>query len=90
MINLPEKSSLKRMLWFIGFITLYLSTSFVASIVLLFFFEVPATNKEILVYMLGQLSGLATSCVVFWVGTTHSSGQKTDLLAKAPPVKENA
>lgn len=82
------KPSVKRMLWFIGSLTVYLVLSFMASIVLLYFFEIPASNRETLVYMLGQLSGLTTACVMFWVGTTHGSGQKTDLLAKAEPVKE--
>lgn len=83
-----ERPSVKRMLWFIGVLTVLLVASFLVAVVLLYFFEIPATNRETLVYMLGQLSGLTTACVMFWVGTTHGSGQKTDLLAKAEPVKE--
>ncbi|MDH5738711.1 MAG: hypothetical protein OEY77_00130 [Nitrospira sp.] len=85
---LTDKPSVKRMLWFIGVLTVAMTVSFMASVVMLYLFEIPAGNKETLVYMLGQLSGLTTACVMFWVGTTHSSGQKTDLLAKAQPVKE--
>ena len=83
-----DKPSPKRMLWFVGALTVYMSVSFLVSVVLLYFFEIPPGNKETLVYMLGQLSGFTSACVLFWVGTTHASGQKTDLLAKAQPVKE--
>lgn len=86
--GLSGMPSPKRMLWFIGILTVSMTVSFMTSIVLLYKFEIPAGNKETLVYMLGQLSGLTTACVMYWVGTTNSSGQKTDLLAKAQPVKE--
>jgi hypothetical protein len=76
------------MLWFVGVLTVSMTVSFMASIVLLYLFEIPAGNKETLVYMLGQLSGLTTACVMFWVGTTNMSGQKTDLLAKAEPIRD--
>lgn len=75
-----------RMIYFIGLMTVSLMVSFVLSIVLLYFFEIPTTNKETLVYMLGQLSGFTNACVLFWVGTTHQSGQKTELIAKAQPI----
>lgn len=76
------------MIYFVGVLTVSMVISFVVSLVLLFFFEIPLGNRETLVYMLGQLSGLTSACVLFWVGTTHQSGQKTALLAKAEPVKE--
>lgn len=78
----------QRMIYFVGFLTLWLVVSFLFSVALLYFFEIPTANRETLVYMLGQLSGLTSACVLFWVGTTHSSGQKTALLAKAEPIKE--
>ena len=83
-----DKPNAKRIPWFVGALTVYMSVSFLVSVVLLYFFEIPPGNKETLVYMLGQLSGFTSACVLFWVGTTHASGQKTDLLAKAQPVKE--
>ena len=77
-----------RMIYFIGVLTVSMAVSFIVSIVLLYFFEIPANNEQTLVYMLGQLSGMVNACVLFWVGTTHQSGQKTELLAKAEPIKE--
>ncbi|MDH5666546.1 MAG: hypothetical protein OEY86_00865 [Nitrospira sp.] len=84
----PQKPSVKRMLWFVGALTVALLASFVASSALLFFFEIPPGNRETLVYMLGQLSGFTSACILFWVGTTHQGGLKTELLSKAGPVKE--
>lgn len=79
-----------RMIYFVAVLTISMCASFLVSLVLLYFFEVPQPNKEVLVYMLGQLSGLTSSCVLYWVATTHSSGQKTELLAKAQPIKDGA
>lgn len=83
-----SKPSPKRMVWFVGAMTVWWSVSFLASVTLLHFFAIPTGNKEILVYMLGQLSGLTTSFALFWVGTTHQGGLKTEMIAKAEPIKE--
>lgn len=90
MINGPDnnKPRIRVVLLFIGALTVSMVVSFMVSIALLYFFEIPAGNKEILVYMLGQLSGFTSACVLFWVGTTQQSGEKTSLIAKAGPVKE--
>lgn len=87
-VEVKEKPIPPRMIYFVAVLTVAMCTSFLISLVLLYFFEVPPTNKEVLVYMLGQLSGLTSSCVLYWVATTHASGQKTELLAKAQPIKE--
>lgn len=76
-----------RMIYFVGVLTVSMVVSFLISIVLLYLFEIPPANRETLVYMLGQLSGLTSACVLFWVGTTHQSGQQTELIAKAQPVE---
>lgn len=86
--ELVEPKRSLSMLHFICIMTGSLLVSFLISLVLLYFFEIPAANRETLVYMLGQLSGFTSACVLFWVGTTHASGVKTELLSKAEPVKE--
>lgn len=44
-------------------------------------------DSQALLIMLGSL-GTAWGCVVsFWFGTTHSSGEKTQLLAQSTPMK---
>lgn len=45
----------------------------------LFFVPVPQDNKDILVYMVGQVVTLWASSVAYWVGTTRSSQEKTRL-----------
>lgn len=65
-------------------LTCFVVGAFTATLVLLLKFDVPATNRDIVVYMIGQLSGGFTSALAFWLGTTRDSGRKTELLAAAP------
>lgn len=82
-----QPTQFPRMVYFIATLTISMVASFLISIVLLYFFAIPPSNRETLVYMLGQLSGLTSGCVLFWVNSNHQSGIKTDLLSKAEPVK---
>lgn len=68
-------------------LTCFVVGAFTATLVLLLKFDVPATNRDIVVYMIGQLSGGFTSALAFWLGTTRHSENKTELLAKAPAIK---
>jgi hypothetical protein len=60
---------------------------FTAILILLFNQEVPLSNRDIVVYMVGQLSGFTGAVVAFWFGTTRESAKKTEMLAKAEPGK---
>lgn len=53
----------------------------------LFFYPIPAENRDIIVYMCGQLAAAFGACLAFWVGTTRNSEDKTHLLAQAQPVR---
>lgn len=44
---------------------------------------VPADNHDLIVFMLGQLSGFVGGVVAFHYGTSAGSQRKTDLLAQA-------
>lgn len=68
-------------------LTCFVVGAFTATLILLLKFDVPTTNRDIVVYMIGQLSGGFTSALAFWLGTTRESGRKTELLAQAPAVK---
>lgn len=68
-------------------LTCFVVGAFTATLILLLKFDVPATNRDIVVYMIGQLSGGFTSALAFWLGTTRDSGRKTELLAQAPSAK---
>ena len=73
---------------FIGILTMILISGFMAVMASLFFHEIPPGNRETFVYMAGQLSGFAGASIVYFYGTTHGSARKTEILAKAEPVKE--
>lgn len=68
-------------------LTWFLIGSFVGTLAALFLLPVPAENRDIVVYMAGQLSGFAAAAVAFWLGTTRNSESKTNLLAQAQPIR---
>lgn len=62
---------------------------FEAALATLFWREIPPANEQLLTYMLGQLSGFAAAAVAFYVGTSKSSADKSDVIATMAG-KENA
>ena len=48
----------------------------------LFIWAVPGDNKDIVVYITGQVSGILTSCVTYWVGSTRASANKDSLIRR--------
>jgi hypothetical protein len=66
-------------------LTCFVVGAFTTTLILLLKFDVPQTNRDIVVYMIGQLSGGFTSALAFWLGTTRDSSRKTELLAQAQP-----
>ena len=44
---------------------------------------VPAENKDMAVYLLGQIAGLFTGAVSYWIGTSRSSYNKDQALMGA-------
>lgn len=68
-------------------ITAGVLSSFAGTLVALLFVPIPDANRDLIIYMIGQLSGFAGSAVAFWLGTTRQSEEKTRMLAAAPAVK---
>lgn len=68
-------------------ITAGILSGFAGTLVVMFFVPIPVANRDMIIYMVGQLSGFAGSAVAFWLGTTRGSEDKTRMLAQAPPVK---
>lgn len=68
-------------------LTCFVVGAFTATLILLLKFDVPTTNRDIVVYMIGQLSGGFTSALAFWLGTTRDSARKTEILAQSAPAK---
>lgn len=60
---------------------------FLITLAALFFLPIPAENRDLVVYMCGQLAAAFTACLAFWVGTTRSSETKTSMLAMAQPIR---
>lgn len=67
-------------------LTCFVVGAFTATLMLLMKVEVPMSNRDIVLIMIGQLSGGFTSALAFWLGTTRDSARKTDLLAQATPL----
>jgi hypothetical protein len=56
--------------------------------VLFYMMYAPGNTSDALLVMLGSLGTAWTSSVAFWFGSTSSSQQKTNLLARAPAINE--
>ena len=67
--------------WMPSAITMVMCAMFGAIIGALFIWAIPGENKDIVVYMAGQVSGILTSCVTYWVGSTRASANK-DMMRK--------
>ena len=67
--------------WMPSAITLLMCAMFGCIVGALFIWAIPGDNKDIVVYMAGQVSGLLASCVVYWVGSTRASANK-DMMRK--------
>ncbi len=73
--------------WVPAVLTFVLMTAFNLALFALFKYAVPEGNRDIVVYMIGQLSGFLAAAVAYWLGTTRNSQTKTELLARAEPIK---
>ena len=68
--------------WMPSVLTLSLMVMFGMIIGALFIWAVPGDNKDIVVYITGQVSGILTSCVTYWVGSTRASANKDSLIRR--------
>lgn len=68
-------------------LTCFVGLAFVLTLFVLFWVPIPTDNRDIIVYMCGQLAAAFAACLAFWVGTTRQSENKTSLLAQAQPLK---
>lgn len=64
-----------------AFLTSCVSAAFFVVLVVLFKIPIPLENRDLVVYMCGQLAAAFTACLAFWVGTTRASEDKTIMLA---------
>lgn len=59
------------------------SLAFVFAFPVLFFKAIPTENKDLVTYMLGQLSGIVLTIIAFHFSSTVGGEKKTDALADA-------
>ncbi len=66
----------------------WVAGSFIGSLAALYIFPIPPANKDLIVFMLGQLSGFMGAVMAFNFGTTKGSVEKTQMLADrgVPPL----
>lgn len=63
----------------------FIAGSFASSLAALYLLPIPAANKDLIVFMLGQLSGFMGAVMAFHFGTSKGSVDKTQLLAGSRP-----
>lgn len=68
-------------------ITIVVALAFFAVLGALFAVPIPVANRDMIIYMCGQLAMAFAACLAFWVGTTRQSEDKTHMLAQSAPVK---
>lgn len=62
--------------WMPSVITITLMAMFAAAFNALLFMVLPDGNRDMVNFMLGQLSGWLSGAVVYWVGSTRASANK--------------
>lgn len=65
-----------------GALAIVLLMSFQLALAALFRWQVPETNRDMVIYMLGQLSGMVTTALAFYFATTKSSHEKDKVIAE--------
>jgi len=68
--------------WMPSVLTLSLMVMFACAFNALLFMVLPDGNRDMVNFMLGQLSGWLSGAVVYWVGSTRASANKDSLLRR--------
>lgn len=63
-----------------GGLAILLLLSFQLCLAALFKFQVPESNRDMVIYMLGQLSGMVTTALAFYFATSKSSSDKNAVM----------
>lgn len=69
--------------WMPSALTIALVAMLAALIAVLFFFPIPQENRDLIVYLAGNLLPLVTGAVTYWVSSTKDASQREKLLALA-------
>lgn len=71
-----------------GFLALALLACFMVALFWLMRWVVPEANRDLVTYMLGQLSGFAAAGVLFYFNTSKSSADKNDMIREPSHVDD--
>lgn len=69
--------------WMPSALTIALVAMLAALIAVLFFFPIPQENRDLIVYLAGNLLPLVTGAVTYWVSSTKDASQREKLQALA-------
>lgn len=67
--------------WMPSTITILLFLMVCAMAGMLMFYPIPDANRDMCVYLFGAITGLFTSAVSYWIGTSRSSHNKDKVIA---------
>lgn len=62
--------------WMPSAITIMMCAMYGSAFGSLLFWAIPDANKDMINFMLGQLSGMLSGCVAYWVSSTRASANK--------------
>lgn len=74
-MKLPKPPDIMR-----GLLAALLVGAFMLALSWLFQHAIPASNEQLVTFMLGQLSGFAGAAVAYYLGTSKSSSDKNEIL----------
>lgn len=69
--------------WMPSALTIALLTMLAALIAVLFFFPIPNENRDLIVYLAGNLLPLVTGAVTYWVSSTKDANNREKLMTLA-------
>ena len=85
MLN-PNRTPIEKIEWMRNLLALLLVGSFIAAAMVFTFRAIPETNRDILTYMIGQLSGMALTALGFYfvnkVGADALDAKRTENTGK--------
>lgn len=68
--------------WGAAIVSFIVTGAFAVVAWLVFSEAIPQANKEMALYLVGQLSGFVGTCVAYWVGSSAGSANKDHLIKK--------
>ena len=72
-----------------GALAVALVVAFCAALAALFWLAVPESNRDMVTFMLGQLSGFAATALAFFFGTTQGNANKDRTIANLADSKDS-